>query len=139
MRKTISSNVLIAGDASGKALVLEEALSFWGGFDPIKGEIIDVHHPQYQALVGEKILFIPESRGSAGTPAGIAETLRNGSGPRAFVLASRDVNISVGVLIANQLYDMKTAVLEISLEQMKVIKPDSDISIDEAGNLSFDV
>ncbi|MFT5220081.1 MAG: putative aconitase with swiveling domain, partial [Gammaproteobacteria bacterium] len=79
------------------------------------------------------------SRGSAGTPAGIAETLRNGSGPRAFVLASRDVNISVGVLIANRLYDMKTAVLEISLQQMKSIKPDSEISIDQAGNLSFDV
>lgn len=138
MNKTIKTNVLIAGEATGKALVLEEALSFWGGFDPIKGEIIDVHHPQYQILVGDKILFIPESRGSAGTPAGIAETLRNGSGPRAFVLARRDVNISVGVLIANQLYDMNTAVLEISLEQMKSIKPDCDISIDQAGNLSFD-
>ena len=138
MKKTVSANILVAGEASGTALVLEEALSFWGGFDPIKGEIIDVHHPQYQSLIGGRIVFIPQSRGSAGTPAGIAETLRNGSGPRAFVLASRDVNISVGVLIANQLYDMKTAVLEISLEQMNAIKPDSEISIDRAGNLSFD-
>lgn len=133
----IQANVLVAGEASGKALVLEDALSFWGGFDPSNGEIIDVHHPQYKTLIGNSILFIPQSRGSAGTPAGIAETLRNGSGPRAFILGKRDVNIGVGVLVANRLYDLQIPVLEITLEQMSAFKTGAQISIDCTGSISI--
>ena len=132
----IEGRVLIAGSAGGAALVLDDTLSFWGGFNPVKGEIIDVHHPQYRHLVGGKILCIPQSKGSAGTPGGIAETLRNGSGPLAFVLGEPDVNISVGTLVANRLYDMNIPVLEISREQMKQIKTGEAISIDRHGMLS---
>lgn len=133
----IKARVLIAGSADGLALVLDDTLSFWGGFNPKNGEIIDVHHPQYRQLVGGKILCIPQSKGSAGTPGGIAETLRNGSGPLAFVLGERDVNISVGTLVANRLYDMNIPVLEISCEQMRQIKTGEAISIDRNGTLSF--
>jgi predicted aconitase with swiveling domain len=90
----IEARVLIPGHATGPALVLDDTLSFWGGFEPSNGEIIDVHHPQFGQVVGGSVLFIPQSRGSAGTPGGIAETLRNGSGPLAFVLGEPDVNIS---------------------------------------------
>ncbi len=132
----IEGRVLIAGSAGGTAMVLDDTLSFWGGFNPVNGEIIDVHHPQYRQLVGGKILCIPQSKGSAGTPGGIAETLRNGSGPLAFVLGEPDVNISVGTLVANRLYGMNIPVLEISREQMKQIKTGEPISIDQHGMLS---
>ena len=134
----IEGRVLIAGSAGGAALVLDDTLSFWGGFNPVNGEIIDVHHPQYRQLVGGKILCVPQSKGSAGTPGGIAETLRNGSGPLAFVLGEPDVNISVGTLVANRLYGMNIPVLEISREQMKQIKTGEAISIDRNGRLSVD-
>jgi len=132
----IEARVLIAGSAGGSALVLDDTLSFWGGFNPVNGEIIDVHHPQYRQLVGAKILCIPQSKGSAGTPGGIAETLRNGSGPLAFVLGEPDVNISIGTLVANRLYDLNIPVLEISLEQMGQIKTGEAISIDQNGTIS---
>jgi predicted aconitase with swiveling domain len=132
----IEARVLIAGSAVGSALVLDDTLSFWGGFNPVNGEIIDVHHPQYRQLVGAKILCIPQSKGSAGTPGGIAETLRNGSGPLAFVLGEPDVNISIGTLVANRLYDLNIPVLEISLEQMGQIKTGEAISIDQNGTIS---
>jgi predicted aconitase with swiveling domain len=133
----IEASVLIAGSASGPAMVLDDTLSFWGGFNPVSGEIIDVHHPQYQQLVGGKILCIPGSRGSAGTPGGIAETLRNGSGPLAFVLAERDVNISVGTLVANRLYDLEIPVLEVSLSEMKRICSGDQLTINRQGLLSI--
>ena len=133
----IEASVLIAGSASGPAMVLDDRLSFWGGFNPANGEIIDVHHSQYQQLVGGKILCIPGSRGSAGTPGGIAETLRNGSGPLAFVLAERDVNISVGTLVANRLYDLEIPVLEVSLSEMKRICSGDQLTINRQGLLSI--
>ena len=132
----IEGRVLIAGSADGAALVLDDTLSFWGGFNPVNGEIIDVHHPQYRQRVGGKILCIPHSKGTAGTPGGIAETLRNGSGPLAFVLGEPEVNISVGTLVANRLYEMNSPVLEMSRDQMKQIKTGEAISIDCNGRLS---
>lgn len=132
----IEARVLIPGGAIGPAMVLDETLSFWGGFNPLNGEVIDVHHPQFQQLVGGSILFIPQSRGSAGTPGGIAETLRNGSGPLAFVLGEADVNISVGTLVANRLYDLEIPVLEISLAAMEQISSGDYVTIDQRGKIS---
>jgi predicted aconitase with swiveling domain len=134
----IKARVLIPGCATGPAMVLTDTLSFWGGFNPHNGEIIDVHHPQYQQLVGGRILCISESRGSAGTPGGIAETLRNGSGPAAFVLGERDVNISVGTLVANRLYDLEVPVLEVLPSVMKQISSGDQLTIDRLGVISFD-
>ncbi len=133
MGESIQGKVLVPGRANGPALVLDETLSFWGGFNPVNGEIIDIHHPQYQAAVGQTVLFIPQSRGSAGTPGAIAETLRNGSGPAAFVLASTDLNISIGVMVANRLYQLNVPVIEIALSQFAQIDNESNIQIGEDG------
>ena len=129
----IEARLLIPGHATGPAMVLDDTLSFWGGFEPSNGEIIDVHHPQFGQLVGGSVLFIPQSRGSAGTPGGIAETLRNGSGPLAFVLGEPDVNISVGTLVANRLYELEIPVLEISLAAMAQIRSGDSVTIDQRG------
>ena len=40
---SIQGTVLHGGEAAGELLVLDEPLSFWGGFDPQTGEIIDQH------------------------------------------------------------------------------------------------
>jgi len=133
----IQGRVLVSGQASGPAMVLEETLSFWGGFNPINGEIIDVHHPQYEQRVGKSILFISQSRGSAGTPAAIAETLRNSSGPAAFVLANADVNIAVGVMVANRLYDLNVPVVEILPSQMAWVGNGYYFFISEQGLISI--
>jgi predicted aconitase with swiveling domain len=129
----IEARVLIPGHATGPAMMLDDTLSFWGGFEPSNGEIIDVHHPQFGQVVGGSVLFIPQSRGSAGTPGGIAETLRNGSGPLAFVLGEPDVNISVGTLVANRLYELEIPVLEISLAAMAQIRSGDSVTIDQRG------
>ena len=132
----IQGRVLVPGQASGPVMILDEALSFWGGFNPVNGEIIDVHHPQYKQRVGQSILCISQSRGSAGTPAAIAETLRNGSGPAAFVLANADLNISIGVMVANRLYELNVPVVEILPAEMAQISNGCNFSIEEEGLIS---
>jgi predicted aconitase with swiveling domain len=134
--ESIQGRVLVPGLASGTALMLDETLSFWGGFNPVNGEIIDIHHPQYKCMVGQSILCISQSRGSAGTPAAIAETLRNGSGPAAFILANADINISVGVMVANRLYDLNVPVIELSLSQMAQIDNRSNVQVGEDGSVT---
>ena len=131
---SIQARVLVAGSASGVALLLDDPLSFWGGFDPRNGEIIDVHHPQYGRSTAGTVMFIPQSRGSAGTPGAIAEALRNGNGPAAFMLGSRDVNICVGVMVANRLYNLDVPVVEISASQMVKIENGDNLKISTDGS-----
>ncbi|MCZ6668321.1 MAG: DUF126 domain-containing protein, partial [Gammaproteobacteria bacterium] len=83
------------------------------------------------------VLFIPESRGSAGTPGAIAEALRNGSGPVAFVLGKRDVNISVGVMVANRLYHLDVPVIEIPQSLIRQVSNGDEIQIDREGLIDW--
>ena len=39
------TRILVAGEAQGEILVLDEPLSFWGGFESETGTIIDQAHP----------------------------------------------------------------------------------------------
>jgi len=128
-----TGRVLVGGYARGEVLLLDEPLSFWGGFDPANGEIIDVHHPQSGKLVGGKVLVMPSSRGSAGTPACIAESLRNGSGPLAFILGAADVNISVGVSVANRLYGLNIPVIEMAFASVVEFKNVNRIQFHDDG------
>ena len=73
---------------------------------------------------------------AAGTPAAIAETLRNGSGPAAFILANADIKSSVCVMVANQLYELKVPVIEISLSQMAQVDNGSNVQVGEGGSIT---
>jgi predicted aconitase with swiveling domain len=96
--------VLFAGEAEADVLRLDEPLSFWGGFDPLTGIILDNNHPQKGQHVTGRALVMPATRGSGGTPGGIAEAIRNGSGPAAIIMREGDINVMVGAAVAQQLY-----------------------------------
>ncbi|MDA4844911.1 aconitase X swivel domain-containing protein [Hoeflea poritis] len=117
----IQTTVLTPGSASAELLVLDEALSFWGGFDPVNGTILDRHHSQAGRSVSGRIIVMPSSRGSAGTPAGVAESIRLNTGPVAIILRHRDINIAIGAMVANELYGTSVPVLtagEIEYQQL---------------------
>ena len=76
----LQARVLYDGTAAGRVLWLDEPLSFWGGFDPATGVIIDANHPQNGECLKDRILVLPATRGSGGTPGGVAEAIRLGTG-----------------------------------------------------------
>lgn len=125
--------VLNPGTAAGQVLRLEEPLSFWGGYDPSTGKIIDQHHPQAGLSVRDKILVLPSSRGSAGTPAGVAESLRTAQGPVAIVIGSTDVNISIGAMVAEKLYSIATPVIAITNSEIALLHTEQHVSVDVDG------
>ena len=128
---TSDAEVLHPGSAEGCVLKLEDPLSFWGGFDPKDGRILDQAHPQAGQRVTGAILVMPGSRGSAGTPAGIAEAVRLGVGPAAILLQKRDVNITIGVQVAKRLYQTSIPVLEISQATFDGLRTGQSIAIYE--------
>ena len=98
------TRTLVAGEATGIALVLFEPLSFWGGLDPATGRVIDVHHPQRDAVVTGRILVMPSGRGSSSSSSVLAEAIRAGTGPAAIVLREADPIVALGSIVARELY-----------------------------------
>ena len=47
----LAGRVLVGGRGSGRALVLDEPLSFWGGLDAETGRLIEERHPQAGATL----------------------------------------------------------------------------------------
>lgn len=100
----IRASVLQPGEAQGPVQVLDAPLSFWGGFDPTTGAIVDRHHPQCGATLTGAVVVLPASRGSGTTPGAIAEAVRLGTAPAGIVLGDADVNLAIGCFIAAELY-----------------------------------
>ena len=132
----MKSRILHQGAAHGPVLVLTEALSFWGAFDPREGEIIDIHHPQRGAKLKGVILVMPETRGSGTAPGGIAEALRLGTGPAAIILGKGDMNLAIGAEVAQTLYATPCPVLEVDEKTYAVITSANHITIAYDGTIT---
>jgi predicted aconitase with swiveling domain len=131
----ITARVLNPGAARAAAMVLDEPLSFWGGFDAFTGTIVDQHHPQRGLCVAGRFLILPASRGSAGTPAGIAEAIRRGVGPAGIALGRADVNVAVGAMVAAALYGVNVPVLVIGDAERARLRSGDSVEADLEGHL----
>lgn len=99
--------MLVSGVAEGEVIRLDAGLSFWGGYDPDTGTIIDRSHPQRGASLAGRIVVMPQGRGSSSASSVLAEALRLGTGPAAIVLGEPDQILVIGSLVAKLLYGVE--------------------------------
>lgn len=109
----LSGQALIAGRASGEVLHADVGLSFMGGVDAVTGRVIDVHHPLCGQSVAGKVLCIPSGRGSCSGSLVIFELLLNGHAPAALVFRHKETILTLGVLIAAELFQRGIPVLQL--------------------------
>ena len=128
----VEGEALVAGTATGPLLRLEEPLSFWGGVDARTGEIIDRAHPQSGERLAGRILALPGSRGSSGTPGVLGEVLRRGVGPLALVLPQPDINLVTGSLVAAELYEIRCPNLVAAPEVFTALRTGVDVTVEAA-------
>lgn len=132
----IAGRVLHGGEATGSIVVLDEPLSFWGGLDPATGTIIDQAHPQVGVSVAGRVVAMPASRGSSGTPGVLGEALRRGTGPLALVIAKPDVNLVAGALVAATLYDASCPVVLVSSDDLAHLRTGDSVTVAVDGRIS---
>lgn len=108
---TLDGRWLHGESFAGTVLCLDEPLSFWGGLDPATGTIIDQAHPQAGSSMAGRVVAMPGSRGSSGTPGVLGEAIRAGVGPDALVITKADVNLLAGAMVAEALYGIVCPVL----------------------------
>ncbi len=107
MTEPATARMLAPGVATGEVLVLDEALSFWGGFDPKTGLLIDTHHPQAGAALTGRVLVMASGRGSSSSSYVFAEAIRAGTAPAAVVLGETDTIVALGAIVASELYGIE--------------------------------
>lgn len=112
---------LVGGVAAGAILALDEPLSFWGGFDSHTGAITDRHHPQCGAVLTGRIVVMQAGRGSSSASSVIAEAIRIGTAPAAIVLHEPDEIVTLGAIVADELYGIAMPVLVVDDEMFDVM------------------
>jgi hypothetical protein len=100
---TFEGATLVPGEASGPLLAVAP-LSFWGGYDPEAGRVIDRSHAAHGASLAGRILVMPIGRGSSSSSTVLAEAIRLGTAPAAIVLSAPDPILVIGALVAAKLY-----------------------------------
>jgi predicted aconitase with swiveling domain len=126
---TIDGLALVAGRATGRPLVLDEPLSFWGGVDAVTGTIVDTHHPQVGESLAGRILVLPGGRGSSSSSSVLAESIRNAVGPVGIVLGASDPIIALGCLVAQELYGTSTPVAVLDPEAYRRCAAASEVTV----------
>jgi hypothetical protein len=122
--------------ASGRALVLGEPLSLWGGVDPSTGQIVDGHHPQRGQRLAGRIVVMPAGRGSSSSASVLAELARAGVAPAAFVLGEPDLILSIGSAVADELYGVRIPVLVAGPRRLARIRDGEQVRIGPRGGIN---
>lgn len=94
---------IVPGTATGRLVVLDEPLSFWGGLGT-DGTIVDVHHPQHGLCLTGAVVALPAVRGSSSSASVLAESIRTGTGPVALLMTEPDAIVVLGAIVAEELY-----------------------------------
>ncbi|MFN3720620.1 MAG: aconitase X [Rhizobium rhizophilum] len=128
----ITGRVLVSGSAEGEVLFTDTALSFWGGADAVTGEIIDRHHPLSGERLTGRVLALPTSRGSCTGSGVILELILNGQGPAAIVLEHPEAIITLGVIVAEEVFGRSIPVIAVGNEAFAALKTVKRVRISDA-------
>ncbi|MBM2768391.1 aconitase X swivel domain-containing protein [Burkholderia anthina] len=126
-----AGDTLVPGSACARTLVLDKPLSFWGGYDSGAGRIVDRGHPQTGASLAGRIMVMPHAKGSSSSSSVLAEAVRNGTGPVGIVLKERDLIISIGAIVAAELYAIAVPVVCVTDDVYDaIVTATGDVRID---------
>ena len=118
---TLSARFILSGHAEGEVLAAREPLSFWGGVDPATGQVIDVHHPLSGQNMAGRILVMPGTRGSCTGSGVLLDMVLNGHAPAALVFCEAEDVVTLGAMIAAEMFGKPLPVLRLSPEAHAVL------------------
>jgi hypothetical protein len=123
---------ICGGCAEGEALVTREAISGWGGIDPMTGTVIETHHELKGVSFKDKVLVFPGAKGSSGWSNAFHMTRLTGSAPRAMLFNVMTTKIALGAVVLRvpSLTDFDRDPLDV-IETGDWVKVDADRGIVE--------
>ena len=127
--------VVIPGQAQGLALVSDEPLSFWGGYDWQTGEITDRRHPLSGQIAAGRVLCLPFTRGSSTTTAVLLEAIRNGTAPVAILTTASDFFFALASVVADELYTRPVPLIALKANDFALLSSGDKLVIKQDGSV----
>jgi len=123
------------GQARGVALVSDEPLSFWGGYDWQTGEITDRRHPLSGQIAAGRVLCLPFTRGSSTTTAVLLEAIRNGTAPIAILTTASDFFFALASVVADELYTRPVPLIALEHENFAQLRTGDEVTVKMDGSV----
>lgn len=98
---TLTGRKIVAGKASGEAIVTREAISFNGGVDNMTGIVTEPGHELEGVNIAGKILVFKTGKGSTGGSYKIYDMVSRGTAPLGFVQSSPEGVTTIGAIIGS--------------------------------------
>ena len=135
--RVIAGRPIVEGDAEGEALVTQDALSFWGGYDFHTGEIIDKHHPLAGVRAAGRILAVPFSKGSSTTTAVLLEAVRAGTAPAAILTTGADSFFALASIVAGLMYGKSFPVIALEPDDFARLRSGERLAVERDGTIRY--
>jgi predicted aconitase with swiveling domain len=132
----LEGETLAPGLAEGPLMRLAEPLSFWGGYDAATGRIIDHRHADHGRACAGAVLALHAGRGSSSGSSVLAEAIRAGTAPAAILLARRDPVLTVGALVAAELYGWHCPVIVLPASLWPALREPLRLRVEAEGPLA---
>ncbi len=129
------NRVVIPGSAEGIALVSNEPLSFWGGYDYHTGEIIDRRHPLAGEIAAGRILAVPFTRGSSTTTAVLLEAVRAQTAPAAILTTGVDSFFALASIVADEMYRKPIPIVTLPQTEFAALRTGDSLEIRADGSV----
>lgn len=133
----IAGRAVVAGEAEGQALVTDQALSFWGGYDFHTGEIIDRRHPLAGVCGAGRILAVPFSKGSSTTTAVLLESVRAGTAPAAILTTGVDSFFALASIVADVMYAKPFPVVALDAADFRRLETGMRVVVERDGTIRY--
>ena len=131
----VKARVLVSGRGQGPLIRLTHPISFWGGVDPVAGEIVDPRHPEFGASLAGTVLAIPGAVGSSSSSAIMLELLREETAPAAILMAKADAILALGAVVGGEIGYSPIPICEISMTELDALSNGEVVEVAEDGTV----
>ncbi len=97
----IKGRIVSKGKAKGKALVSQDALSFYGSIDFTTGKVIEEDHDLFGKSIKDKILVFPKGKGSTVGSYALYRLAKSNLAPKAILNVETEPIIATGAIISD--------------------------------------
>ena len=132
-RRTMKGRAVVAGSATGEAVVSAQPISLWGGLDAKTGEVIDRRHDCSGRTVTGRVFVYPWGKGSSTGSAILLESIRLGTAPAAIINCAIDPIAALGSIIADELYHRPVPIVVLGEEDFRSLCDGDRLSITPDG------
>lgn len=129
MKLRLKGRAVVAGSATGQAVVSKRPLSLWGGLDAATGRITDRLHDRFGQVVAGRVFAFPTGKGSSTASAVLLECVRSGTAPAAIINSSLDPILALGAIVADELYGRFPPVLVLPNEAFASLADGDQVSV----------